>query len=144
MHELSRAAVEDFFVQTFDVDKVFSSVKRADYLFLYYIEHCSKSSQHENGAYLWELAEMMNMSITDISKAVTKLHDKGYVEWKTNAEKSKTYVELTKTAHRLMEEERDYMKRCFDEIEAEIDTDELSAMIKTMRKVGEIIKKNRT
>ena len=144
MHELSGAAVEDFFVQTFDVDKVFSSVKRADYLFLYYIEHCSKSSQHESGAYLWELAEMMNMSITDISKAVTKLHDKGYVEWKTNAEKSKTYVELTKTAHRLMEEERDYMKRCFDEIEAEIDTDELSAMIKTMRKVGEIIKKNRT
>lgn len=143
MHELSRAAVEDFFVQTFDVDKVFSSVKRADYLFLYYIEHCSKSSQHESGAYLWELAEMMNMSITDISKAVTRLHDKGYVEWKTNAEKSKTYVELTKTAHRLMEEERDYMKRCFDEIEAEIDTAELSAMIKTMRKVGEIIKKNR-
>ena len=144
MHELSRAAVEDFFVQTFDVDKVFSSVKRADYLFLYYIEHCSKSSRHESGAYLWELAEMMNMSITDISKAVTKLHDKGYVEWKTSAEKSKTYVELAKTAHRLMEEERDYMKRCFDEIEAEIDTDELSAMIKTMRKVGEIIKKNRT
>ena len=143
MHELSRAAVEDFFVQTFDVDKVFSSVKRADYLFLYYIEHCSKSSQHESGAYLWELAEMMNMSIPDISKAVTRLHDKGYVEWKTNAEKSKTYVELTKTAHRLMEEERDYMKRCFDEIEAEIDTAELSAMIKTMRKVGEIIKKNR-
>ena len=125
------------------MDKVFSSVKRADYLFLYYIEHCSKSSQHESGAYLWELAEMMNMSIPDISKAVTRLHDKGYVEWKTNAEKSKTYVELTKTAHRLMEEERDYMKRCFDEIEAEIDTAELSAMIKTMRKVGEIIKKNR-
>ena len=55
MHELSRTAIEDFFVQTFDVDKVFSSVKRADYLFLYYIEHCSKSSQHESGAYLWEL-----------------------------------------------------------------------------------------
>ena len=112
MHELSRAAVEDFFIQTFDVDKLFSSMKRADYLFLYYIEHCSKSSQHESGAYLWELAEMMNMSIPDISKAVTRLHDKGYVEWKTNAEKSKTYVELTKTAHRLMEEERDYIKRC--------------------------------
>ena len=52
-------------------------------------------------------------------------------------------MELTKTANRLMEEERDYMKRCFDEIEDEIDTAELSAMIKTMRKVVEIIKKNR-
>lgn len=144
MHELSRAAIEDFFVQTFDVDKVFSSVKRADYLFLYYIEHCSKSSQHESGAYLWELAEMMNMSIQDISKAVQKLQDKGYIDWKTNAEKSKTYVELTKTAHRLMEEERDYMKRCFDEIEEQVDADELSAMINTMHKVVGIIKKNRS
>ena len=61
----------------------------------------------------------------------------------TNAEKSKTYVELTKTAHRLMEEERDYMKRCFDEIEEQVDAAELSAMIKTMQKVGDIIKKNR-
>lgn len=143
MHELSRSAIEDFFVQTFDVDKVFSSVKRADYLFLYYIEHCSKSSKHESGAYLWELAEMMNMSIQDISKAVQKLQDKGYIDWKTNAEKSKTYVELTKTAHRLMEEERDYMKRCFDDIEEQVDADELSAMINTMHKVVGIIKKNR-
>lgn len=143
MHELSRTAVEDFFIQTFDVDKVFSSVKRTDYLFLYYIEHCSRNSQHESGAYLWELADMMNLTIPEISKAVQKLHDKGYVDWKTNAEKSKTYVELTTTAHRLMEEERDYMKRCFDEIEEQVAPEELSAMIETMQKVVGIIKKNR-
>ena len=69
--------------------------------------------------------------------------DKGYIDWKTNAVKSKTYVELTKTAHRLMEEERDYMKRCFDDIEEQVDADELSAMINTMHKVVGIIKKNR-
>ena len=143
MHELSRTAVEDFFIQTFDVDKVFSSVKRTDYLFLYYIEHCSRSSQHESGAYLWELADMMKLTIPEISKAVQKLHDKGYVDWKTNIEKSRTYVELTGMAHRLMEEERDYMKRCFDEIEKEVAPEELAAMIETMQKVVGIIKKNR-
>ena len=42
-----------------------------------------------------------------------------------------------------MEEERDYMKRCFDEIEEQVDAAELSAMIKTMQKVVDIIKKNR-
>lgn len=52
-------------------------------------------------------------------------------------------LDLTKTAHRLMEEERDYMKRCFDEIEEQVDADELSAMINTMHNVVGIIKKNR-
>ena len=42
-----------------------------------------------------------------------------------------------------MEEERDYMKRCLDEIEEQVDADELSAMINTMHKVVGIIKKNR-
>ena len=48
--------------------------------------------------------------------------------------RASTDVELTKTAHRLMEEERDYMKRCFDDIEEQVDADELSAMINTMHK----------
>ena len=50
---------------------------------------------------------------------------------------------ISASSHRLMEEERDYMKRCFDEIEEQVDADELSAMINTMHKVAGIIKKNR-
>ena len=143
MAEVSRAAVEEFFVETFNVDRIFNSVKRADYLFLYYIEHCSKSSQHETGAYLWELAEAMDLPIKEISKAVQNLHDKGYVEWKTNAEKSKTYVELTATAVRLMDEERAYMKRCYDEIQNTVGWEELTKMAATMKKITGVIRECR-
>lgn len=143
MQEISKKAVEEFFVETFNVDRIFNSVKRADYLFLYYIEHCSKSSKHETGAYLWELAETMELSIKEISKAVSNLHDKGYVEWKTNAEKSKTYVELTATAVKLMDEERAYMKRCYDEIQNTVGWEEVARMAATMKRITGVLRECR-
>ena len=79
---------EDFFLKSINIDNIFKTFEKADYLFLYSIKHCMENSEIEDGVYLSDLAEYMNMPITDISKAVKKLQQKGYVEWqKINAKR---------------------------------------------------------
>ncbi|MFR2124644.1 MAG: hypothetical protein ACLS34_06965 [Faecalibacterium sp.] len=53
----------------------------------------------------------MGLKITELSKAVEKLQDKGLVAWKTDREAGRTYVELSSKAVELMAEERDFMKQ---------------------------------
>ena len=96
----------------FDADRVFNTIQRADYLILYYIK--MEADQHpEQTIYLADLAAVMGLKITELSKAVEKLQDKGLVAWKTDREAGRTYVELSSKAVELMAEERDFMKRCY-------------------------------
>lgn len=84
---------EDFFLRSINIDNIFKTFEKADYLFLYSIKHCMENSEIEDGVYLSDLAEYMHMSITDISKAVKKLQQKGYVEWHTD-DKKKEHISL--------------------------------------------------
>ena len=108
--EHNQHPAEWFFLHNFDVDKVFSTIQRADYLILYYIR--MRSEQNPCGkVYLADLAAAMSLKVTELSKAVEKLQDKGLVAWKTDRDAGRTYVELSSKAVELMAEEHDFMKR---------------------------------
>lgn len=139
MTQISREKLEEFFLENFNVDRIFNTIERADYLFLHYIVYCRKESELENGVYLTEIADVMQIPITQVSKAVKQLQDKGYVTWKTNAEKDRTYVELTSTAIELMNDEHIRMKKFYERILEEVPADEMAAMIKTMKKITDIV-----
>ena len=133
---------EWFFLHNFDVDKVFSTIQRADYLVLYYIR--MQAEQNPGGkVYLADLAAVMGLKVTELSKAVEKLQDKGLVAWKTDREAGRTYVELSSKAVELMAEEHDFMKRCYDRLRAELGDDELRRTVDTMQKVTGILKEER-
>ena len=83
--ELKHHPEEWFFLHNFDIDKVFSTIQRADYLILYYIK--MQAEQHpDRKVYLADLAAVMGLKVTELSKAVEKLQDKGFVAWKTDRE----------------------------------------------------------
>ena len=83
--ELKHHPEEWFFLHNFDADRVFNTIQRADYLILYYIK--MEADQHpEQTIYLADLAAAMGLKITELSKAVEKLQDKGLVAWKTDRE----------------------------------------------------------
>ena len=106
-----------FFLHNFDIDKVFSTIQRADYLILYYIK--MQAEQHpDSKVYLADLAAVMGLKVTELSKAVEKLQDKGFVAWKTDREAGRTYVELSSKAVELMAEERAFMQRCYARLRA--------------------------
>lgn len=133
---------EWFFLHNFDIDKVFSTIQRADYLVLYYIRMLAEQHPGEK-VYLADLAAAMGLKVTELSKAVEKLQDKGFVAWKTDREAGRTYVELSSKAVELMAEERSFMKRCYDRLRAELGDDELRRAVDTMQKVTGILKEER-
>ena len=133
---------EWFFLHNFDIDKVFSTIQRADYLILYYIK--MQAEQHpDSKVYLADLAAVMGLKVTELSKAVEKLQDKGFVAWKTDREAGRTYVELSSKAVELMAEERAFMQRCYARLRAELGDEELHRAVSTMQSVTAILKDER-
>ena len=140
--ELKHHPEEWFFLQNFDIDKVFSTIQRADYLILYYIK--MQAEQHpDSKVYLADLAAVMGLKVTELSKAVEKLQDKGFVAWKTDREAGRTYVELSSKAVELMAEERAFMQRCYARLRAELGDEELHRAVSTMQSVTAILKDER-
>ena len=140
--ELKHHQEEWFFLHNFDIDKVFSTIQRADYLILYYIK--MQAEQHpDSKVYLADLAAVMGLKVTELSKAVEKLQDKGFVAWKTDREAGRTYVELSSKAVELMAEERAFMQRCYARLRAELGDEELHRAVSTMQSVTAILKDER-
>ena len=133
---------EWFFLHNFDLDKVFSTIRRADYLVLY----CIKMQQAERPGgkvYLADLAAVMGLKVTELSKAMEKLQDKGYVVWQTDREAGRTYVELSSKAVELMAEERGFMKRCYNRLRTELGDEELGRAVELLQHVSSILKEER-
>ena len=119
---------EDFFLKSINIDNIFKTFEKADYLFLYSIKHCMENSEIEDGVYLSDLAEYMNMPITDISKAVKKLQQKGYVEWHTDDKKERTYITPTTKAVSEMHSQKESLVSAYSKIIANIDGEDLKTI----------------
>ncbi len=134
-------AAESFFLDNFNLDRLFRGIERGDYIFLYYIRQCQNETPDEEKVYLSRLAEAMNLSVTAISGAVERLQDRGYVLWGTDAALGKTYVVLTSKSVELMNEEKERMKRSYEAIVQEIGMGELAGTVSTLRKIMDIIRR---
>ena len=109
---------------------------------LYYIK--MQAEQHpDSKVYLADLAAVMGLKVTELSKAVEKLQDNGFVAWKTDREAGRTYVELSSKAVELMAEERAFMQRCYARLRAELGDEELHRAVSTMQSVTAILKDER-
>ena len=140
--ELKHHPEEWFFLHNFDMDKVFSTIQRADYLILYYIK-MQQEEHPDQKLYLADLAAAMGIKVTELSKGIEKLQDKGLVVWKTDREAGRTYVELSAKAVELMAEERAFMKRCYARLRTELGDDELRRTVDTMQHLTAILKDER-
>ena len=142
MEELQQHQGEWFFLHELNVDKVFSTIQRADYLILYYIKVAQEANPGEK-LYLADLAAAMGVQVTELSKGIEKLQDNGFVAWKTDREAGRTYVELSSKAVELMAEERAFMQRCYARLRAELGDEELHRAVSTMQSVTAILKDER-
>ena len=142
MEEMQQHQGEWFFLHELNVDKVFSTIQRADYLILYYIKVEQETHPGEK-LYLADLAAAMGVQVTELSKGIEKLQDSGFVAWKTDREAGRTYVELSSKAVELMAEERAFMQRCYARLRAELGDEELHRAVSTMQSVTTILKDER-
>ena len=133
---------EWFFLHNFDLDRVFSTIRRADYLVLFYIQ-TRQETHPEEKLYLTDLANTMGIRVTELSKGIEKLQDQGYVRWLTDRDAGRTYVELTSKAVEMMAEEQQYMKRCYARMQAEVGEEELRRTVNSLQKILQIFKEER-
>lgn len=141
MVEFMNHKEETFFLNNFNIDRIFNTIEKTDYVFLYYIKCCQDQNGQGKKVYLSALAEVMNIEIPEISKAVENLQNKGYVSWKTDIEAGKTYVELTSKAVELMHDEKKRMENSYRQIQEEIGAEELERTVQTMKKITGILKR---
>ena len=142
MEPMKQHPEEWFFLHNFDIDRVFNTIQRADYLVLFYIK-MQQETQPDEKLYLADLAAAMGVKVTELSKGIEKLQDSGYVVWKTDRAAGRTYVELSSKAVELMAEERDFMKRCYTRLRAELGEEELRRTVNTMQHLTAILKDER-
>lgn len=132
---------EEFFLRNINTDKIFDLIGRTDYWFLYEIKRCMSDSASESGVYLSDLSDYMDISITEVSKEINKLSENGYVIWKTDEKKERTYVTLTNKSIELMACQRREMQQNYEKIMNSISKEDLEITLKTMGKIKKIIEK---
>ncbi|MBO5158567.1 MAG: MarR family transcriptional regulator [Lachnospiraceae bacterium] len=131
---------EEFFLKSMNVEQVFGIIERTDYFFLYNIQECMKESELENGVYLSALAEKMELSIPNVSKAVKNLETKGYVTWKLDDKKEKTYIVLTNKAIELGRDQRRKIVEAYEKITTNIRKEDMKVTMLTLSKIRNLLK----
>ena len=91
----------------------------------YSIKECVEKSDCHEGVYLSEVAEYMKLSIPETSKMVKSLENKGYIIWKLDEKKERTYLVLTNKAIELSNCQKEKMIEAYEKIISNIQEDDL-------------------
>ena len=132
-------SAEEFFLKSINVESIFEFVERTDYLFLYNIKECVEKSDCHEGVYLSEVAEYMKLSIPETSKMVKSLENKGYIIWKLDEKKERTYLVLTNKAIELSNCQKEKMIEAYEKIISNIQEDDLEVTRCTLRKIRQLM-----
>ena len=132
-------SAEEFFLKSINVESIFEFVERTDYLFLYSIKECVEKSDCHEGVYLSEVAEYMKLSIPETSKMVKSLENKGYIIWKLDEKKERTYLVLTNKAIELSNCQKEKMIEAYEKIISNIQEDDLAVTRCTLRKIRQLM-----
>lgn len=132
-------SAEEFFLKSINVESIFEFVERTDYLFLYNIKECVEKSDCHEGVYLSEVAEYMKLSIPETSKMVKSLENKGYIIWKLDEKKERTYLVLTNKAIELSNCQKEKMIEAYEKIISNIQEDDLAVTRCTLRKIRQLM-----
>lgn len=133
----------ELFLEYFNTDWIFDTIKRADFILLRAIERGAGERGRPGRTYLSDLAGALNMPIPALSKTVERLQDKGYVSWKTDRAAGQTYLKLTSKAVELMADENRRMREAYRRVREEIDEKTLALAVDTARRVTEILRRTR-
>ena len=132
-------SAEEFFLKSINVESIFEFVERTDYLLLYSIKECVEKSDCHEGVYLSEVAEYMKLSIPETSKMVKSLENKGYIIWKLDEKKERTYLVLTNKAIELSNCQKEKMIEAYEKIVSNIQEDDLAVTRCTLKKIRQLM-----
>ena len=83
--------------------------------------------------------EYMKLSIPETSKMVKSLENKGYIIWKLDEKKERTYLVLTNKAIELSNCQKEKMIEAYEKIISNIQEDDLAVTRCTLRKIRQLM-----
>ena len=132
-------SAEEFFLKSINVESIFEFVERTDYLFLYSKKECVEKSDCHEGVDLSEVEKNIKLSIPETSKMVKSLENKGYIIWKLDEKKERTYLVLTNKAIELSNCQKEKMIEAYEKIISNIQEDDLAVTRCTLRKIRQLM-----
>ena len=87
--------------------KIFSKISMIDFTALKKVYGNTTEEHITEPIYLTQLSEQFNMTISQVSNAVKRLQTKGYIYWEHDGKG--TYIRLSETGHRLMQEQQEIL-----------------------------------
>lgn len=128
---------EDFFLYRMNHDKIFELLERGDYITLYEIKRLCE--QNGGQVYLTDFAEKCEIPVHEASKMMGKLQDKGYIIWRTDENKERTFIKLTEKAMNSLKEEKSQMENLYQKMQDSIAPQNLKITFETMKQIHDII-----
>ncbi len=139
MEELQRRQGEWFFLHELNVDKVFSTIQRADYLHPLPQGRADIQQQRLSS----EPSRRHGAAGDRAFQGHREAAGQRLCTWKTDREAGRTYVELSSKAVELMAEEQALLQRCYRRMRAELGDEELRRAAATMQRAAAILKEER-
>ena len=120
-------------------DELFTLIDKVDYVYLYNIIDYQKNHSKDGRAYLADMADFFHIPISKVSRRVRKLEERGYVIWKMDESRERTYIEPSKMALELLKEQRNKINECERMVQERIPDSDVEITKSTLRKIHAII-----
>ena len=120
-------------------EELFTLIDKIDYVYMYNIMDYQKNHSKDGRAYLADMAEFFHMPVAKISKRIKRLEERGYVIWKMDENRERTYVEPSKMALELLKEQRNKIDECEKLVKERIPDSDVEITMSTLKKIHAII-----
>ncbi|MCR4616927.1 MAG: MarR family transcriptional regulator [Lachnospiraceae bacterium] len=117
--------------------KIFSKISIIDYTALKKVYGNTTEEHISEPIYLTQLAEQFNMTISQVSNQVKRLQTKGYIYWEHD--ENGTYIRLSETGHRLMQEQQEILNDYFYNVVKRIGYIRFIQLLDNIKKLEEIM-----
>ncbi|MGN0407398.1 MAG: hypothetical protein ACI4EJ_03995 [Bacteroides sp.] len=123
------------------IQELFQKMTLQEYIALYIIaqerENCP---DREEKTYLKDLAEKMQLTVRQTSKAMEKLRDRGLILWSYDGTGSQgTYVTITKTGKELYLEQENVLRKCYEKVIGKFGKENLILLLKLMQQLDTLV-----
>ncbi|MCD8300704.1 MAG: hypothetical protein LUC41_05995 [Clostridiales bacterium] len=116
---------------------IFSGISLSDYIILLRLSRTMGIHEPEAKVYLSDIQKEMEVPMSNVSRVVQRLQDKGYVYWKHD--KQGTYIFLSETGREAMKSQQETLRFFMQNVIDRVGIDDFIHVLDEMHRMEEIM-----
>lgn len=124
-----------------NIKELFKKISIPEYIVLHSVAMESELSSIYGGrTYLKELSEKMELTISQTSKMIGKLRDRGLLTWSHDGDGSEgTYVTITESGKRLLNEQEEILRKYYGNVIDKFGREKLIQLLQLMKELETVM-----